>query len=449
MSKSNIRKRVARVVARKFKAGDKELLSKATRLVLQSNHVSQCLSLDAKALEALWQAYKAREGTEAGSETDYKAAIYKVLRAKHKNPKRVPALNSTYFKQLMQNNGLVWGQNLIYTGVRFVTIGKWINNFNDTRYVGPRNRPSAQGQRLELDHGISGTGQAAIGGVPAMAAAGARSGKPFIEQALMNLKSVMPDTTVYSRNRDLIVNWDAFVTKAGKIKAGLGIILEPTSGEFNREQGVRETQEFNLALRAVEAAVSGINMAELEGSGSIKDKVTNQLLSKFEKPGVKVTKTARVASAKAKTSTKVVEKIPRSKVRARVPNHKDRVALTEKRALQPSRDSSLARIMMDINAQLHAVVRSRMGVAGVDDTSGPLVYRTGEFARSIEVTGVGRTPGGFANLMYTFQAHPYDVFSRGHSLYTEQRDPEILIDQSIRQIVAGRLGARFYTRRTY
>lgn len=64
-----------------------------------------------------------------------------------------------------------------------------------------------------------------------------------------------------------------------------------------------------------------------------------------------------------------------------------------------------------------------------------LVYRTGRFASSVEVTSVTRNRGEF-QVHYTYMKEPYGVFEpeNGHPLSTPQRDPKAIIGQSLREV---------------
>ena len=55
----------------------------------------------------------------------------------------------------------------------------------------------------------------------------------------------------------------------------------------------------------------------------------------------------------------------------------------------------------------------------------------------------------FPSVVYTYQKDPYQVFesSSGTRFSSAQRDPRVLIDKSIREIMAQYLVGRLYTRR--
>ena len=95
-------------------------------------------------------------------------------------------------------------------------------------------------------------------------------------------------------------------------------------------------------------------------------------------------------------------------------------------------------IIAAINLRLHDTLADNM-------TSPRLVYRTGEFARSVTANAT-TTAKGNLSIGYNYQRNPYAVFAPGGKMYTPDRDPRLLIEGSIRQIAAelaiGRYGIR-------
>ena len=78
-----------------------------------------------------------------------------------------------------------------------------------------------------------------------------------------------------------------------------------------------------------------------------------------------------------------------------------------------------------------------------------LENRTGRFAASVRAMDLLTTKEGFPSVGYTYQKDPYQVFesSSGTRFSSAQRDPRVLIDKSIREIMAQYLVGRLYTRR--
>jgi len=93
-----------------------------------------------------------------------------------------------------------------------------------------------------------------------------------------------------------------------------------------------------------------------------------------------------------------------------------------------------------INQKLPETVAKNMRLPG-------LQYRSGRFAQSARVTDVTETSQGYPSIGYTYQKNPYQTFETGFKQGSTERDPRKLIDRSIREIAAGLLVGRFYTRR--
>ena len=54
--------------------------------------------------------------------------------------------------------------------------------------------------------------------------------------------------------------------------------------------------------------------------------------------------------------------------------------------------------------------------------------------------------GGNTMIETSYQNDPYETFARGGKMHTPQRDPERLINKSVRQVATGMLGGRFGVR---
>lgn len=103
-----------------------------------------------------------------------------------------------------------------------------------------------------------------------------------------------------------------------------------------------------------------------------------------------------------------------------------------------------SRLLPIINAELFQAVAKNM-----DEPA--LVFRTGRFAKSVELTKVEVSPQGFPSLVYNYQRDPYDVFDRTKGAppwnSVPERDPRTIIEKSIREVVADLAIGRFYMRR--
>jgi len=110
--------------------------------------------------------------------------------------------------------------------------------------------------------------------------------------------------------------------------------------------------------------------------------------------------------------------------------------------LSPERTNWLSIIEL-INAKLTQQVAKNM-------VAPALVYRTGRFANSVKVESITETKGGYPSFNFTYQRSPYDVFDRALGAppwNTPTRDPNTLINKSIREVARDLVIGRFYTRR--
>lgn len=76
-----------------------------------------------------------------------------------------------------------------------------------------------------------------------------------------------------------------------------------------------------------------------------------------------------------------------------------------------------------------------------------LVYRTGRFANSVSVN-IAETAKGFPSIGYNYMRYPYATFAEGGKMYTPDRDPIPLIENSIREIALELAIGRYYIRRS-
>lgn len=102
--------------------------------------------------------------------------------------------------------------------------------------------------------------------------------------------------------------------------------------------------------------------------------------------------------------------------------------------------NNIHNLIFMINARLHDTLYDNM-------TSPRLVYRTGEFARSVTANAT-TTAKGNLSIGYDYQKNPYAVFAPGGKMYTPQRNPQTLIEGSIREIALELAIGRYGIRRT-
>jgi len=97
-------------------------------------------------------------------------------------------------------------------------------------------------------------------------------------------------------------------------------------------------------------------------------------------------------------------------------------------------------LMNLLNARLHDQIQANMGKGNATKI---LNYRTGRFARSAEVLSLEQTGKNSLVANYTYMRNPYDVFLPGGRLHKPGRDPEKLINRSIRQLAVQLVNKRF------
>jgi len=229
-----------------------------------------------------------------------------------------------------------------------------------------------------------------------------------------------------------------------KDSTNMKIFIE--SAKANRADQSKVIIKKNKFIASAEAAIakitSGKGFTSFKGSDSPmeakKKDILRRLVREFDKvKGAKVTsKNTKPNPSKKEGNLSIDQKITRAKIAL------DKQARTSNRRKVDYNDNNLVTILADINARLHNVLQKRMVLPN-------LVYRSGQFARSVEVTHVNKTLKGFTRINYTYDPKPYGVFDTNTGLYNQEKDPEFLVDKSIREIVAGRLGIRFFTKRSW
>lgn len=189
---------------------------------------------------------------------------------------------------------------------------------------------------------------------------------------------------------------------------------------------------------------SGQRILELPGSDSFVDIKRKKLLKKvadeFSKSGNAKVKLENTTVKHRKTSVSKTTKRKSTAVKG--------AALTRKaggsspRRAKKGVASSPIQLIGIFNARLPKTVAKNMG-------SPKLNYRTGRFASSVKVVDYATTKEGFNSFGYTYQKDPYQVFesTSGSKFSSVERDPRVLIEQSMREIATEMAIGRFYTRR--
>lgn len=161
-------------------------------------------------------------------------------------------------------------------------------------------------------------------------------------------------------------------------------------------------------------------------------------LPKYKNIKSNIEKEIKKANKKVSKGT-VVSKFQGKGKKKKIP-HKKKV----KRPSKEQRERlSIRKLISKINMSLHDIIKKSMG-------SPRLNYRTGRFAGSAKVLRGKYGPKGTINLDYTYMLDPYQVFEYPHGsprLATPQRDPRLVIRESIRELAKKQVEARFKIKR--
>ena len=234
----------------------------------------------------------------------------------------------------------------------------------------------------------------------------------------------------------LLVNHKQIVGKDGKLTEEYFSVV---SFQLGKENIGIDSQMEKAVKKHFEDFLNTLTpkMFNMEGSSSMKEKMTKVLLDQFSgNKNVKVKSPSK--NAKLKTKHKTESKQKKRNIQAGAIKAGGSIKKAKMRT-RPSNFSTV-RLMGLLNSQLPKVVAKNMGAPA-------LVNRTGRFASSVRVTDVAITPKGFRSIGYTYQLGPYQTFEPGYAQGDVNRDPRALIDKSIREIAASVAIGRFYTRR--
>jgi len=182
-------------------------------------------------------------------------------------------------------------------------------------------------------------------------------------------------------------------------------------------------------LKALQKVFGKVATEKIKGSPTILQDIEKQLVdtldpSKKRKKGKRTVSKAAVLAKGVHTKSASRTKLRKPKARREV--KKDR--------------SSIVNLIGILNNKIENTVAKNMKAPA-------LVYRSGRFANSVEITDIAVTPQGFPSIGYTYQRRPYDTFEPGGAQGSPERDPRKLIDASIREIAMNLAIGRFYTRR--
>ncbi|HAW04182.1 MAG TPA: hypothetical protein DCW83_05800 [Saprospirales bacterium] len=242
------------------------------------------------------------------------------------------------------------------------------------------------------------------------------------------------------------IDLELFISKKGSIEKDV-IEVGFQSATINRadKKSPKARQELIDQLTKAVATLNQTNDLRLSESSDSRVTVEKKKILNRAKKNLKASKNLKVnikdtkiKLSKAKGKKTVKGKVTRGSAK-KVPISIDGV---KKMRGKTSANSTIGLAAL-INAKLSKTVQENMRYPA-------LVNRTGRFAQSVRVVDAITTTQGFPSIGYTYQKNPYQIFEDGAGKApwaNGQRDPRKLIDLSVREIAAGLLHGRFYTRR--
>ena len=474
MSKSALRKQISKELLKNFERQSEKTVGKASRILLQSSEVNQCIVLKQTQTRAIQTGYEAAIGRELTKSegTKYRAAVKNFIKGKSAPFPAQKTQQTKFFMQLVAKNKLTFGKSIFYVPASFDTIKSQISSFNE-KYTEKSDRNDEYdrdkfGATTHMDHGADGTASGLVGAVVGAFSVKQKSRrqnvpKNFKKKFESNLTAVfdsgLNELTRGQKGRikqtlmELVTLSEQIIAKGGDLKAGLSMILTPILAKENIVRGSTEEKLVQeIFLKAFEMTFTGVDLANLEGSSTLNQKiekfiVIDSLVKNLKAKGLKVKVKTKAGNVKTKTSTRVKDKGRGGKGHAVGRINRGGAFASAPTARRQEAGSSARRsmfsIMAMINEKLPRVVEKNMRRPALES-------RSGAFARSTRLTDVNITPKGFPSFGYTYDKNPYEVFEvgRGASPWaTPDRDPRKIIDASIREIAGTMALGRFFTRR--
>jgi len=222
------------------------------------------------------------------------------------------------------------------------------------------------------------------------------------------------------------------------IKESVRVSLVLRSSEYNRAGDA--PADWTHIVPAINEALSEYMLRELynmPGSPSMKDYHEEKILDDV---------TTEITKGNSAKKVKGPKRNPRRKDKSVGINRpfKDTVKRSKAKAKPLANEGAskynIHNIIAAINLRLHDTLMDNM-------TSPRLVYRTGRFASSVTANAT-TTAKGNISIGYNYQTHPYAVFAPGGKMYTPDRNPQTLIEASIREIASELAIGRYGVRRT-
>jgi len=256
-------------------------------------------------------------------------------------------------------------------------------------------------------------------------------------------------TRIQNKYGDLSLQFESIDQAKGKpdILKAISIIKLTVAGSHKNFAGSDHNDWTNIKpklLKELYIWAKKHNWADQKGSPSVRDKAAeklkNSVLRIFDKSkNTKVTGITKPVSFNRK---------PQSK------RYKANRGKAEQKLMATTRISRLKAHDTSGNVlALHALLEINLQATLIKNMVEPrLVNRIGTFVKSVDIVSVSETRGGYPRVDYRFDHYPYDVFdfAKGTEPWnTPDRDPNTLIDASIREITRTIVKDKFrlYTRR--
>jgi hypothetical protein len=237
--------------------------------------------------------------------------------------------------------------------------------------------------------------------------------------------------TLYKVQADIAYNFKntapEAIERAQKILGTGYIVLTLHTDRKNNQFAVLEKRIYDKLL--AELALS-LKLDTVSGSNTIRQDIKEGLINILLARGKKLT---RHKPQQGKIGIKVKSNTSIQTVKPTLPD------VRFYRTLQLS-PTSLASLMMQINSNLHDQLKKNMGTG---NSKNVLNYRSGRFAKSVEVEKLSESRQGALTAFYSYMKYPYATFSRGGQQdrpYT--RDPKTLISKSIRELAGQQVANR-------
>lgn len=196
------------------------------------------------------------------------------------------------------------------------------------------------------------------------------------------------------------------------------------------------TQSYRLnqeLLRAIELPfVDNLiaSLPQLKGSKSLEEGIDNNIVAGFDP--------SKANKKSIKNKKKSKRKISASGI-SRASLLQNSAIINNKLRTSTGQFTNVLSIKALMNTRLHEAVRTNMGKGS---SALKLNYRTGRFAKSATIENISQA-GDNLLVDYSYMNDPYDVFRPGGRLYKPGRDPEKIINRSIRQLAVQLVNKRF------